>query len=608
MADTVFNDAEFDPLTNTATINPLLLNPELDLASGVGNTAEAFILTPNFLDAGDFDAPPQPIFMVGNQGFARFASDVTIDTGNSGINGDDLVGGGKWLFAAFLAGEFIDDNGDIRQESAFQVFADDVKSLDEQGTQSGPILAASTFGTDQFAVDVDFGGGSVVAAQSVDAVISNVGNLEDATSQTQFGEDNRYMVLSSVTRSGDDLAGPDLNPGTNIELFPDFANGLGANDLTLSEFDVDPFVSLTVRDSKLSERIDDPLALARARADVVDGFEVSGAFDRGFLTGVARCEGGQCGSRGFNFDGQISPNGTYQVVTGDQDFNTFAFDDLTNDVEAFFDLRMIEPGDVVFVEDTSSVLFGFGAGGTTSAFIDDERFALVEIDGGTTIGGGGGGRIDASLATQGLAGTEGLEFPDGTQTDHEFLRWGYWSANYEVQENDDGGTRVREDILHAGTFVTGLRPDEALDNIPTDLVVSYEGFAVGTTSSLFTPETAIVAGSFDMSFDFGANRGVVNINIPNAAPQLPFLGVVNINEVIPVTGQQITRFSGSTGEGRGATTTTVNGGFFASPDRTNPTNGVAAVGGDFTHIDRELSFETVGNFGGSAVSRSAVKQ
>lgn len=594
-------DADFDPVTNTATINPVFLDPALDIASGVSNTAEAFLIAPNFLDGGDINAPPQPLFMIGNQGMARFASNVIIDTGDSGINGDDLVGGGKWLFSSFQVDTFVDELGNPLQESAFQVIADDIKSLQGQGTPSGPVLSSTAFGTSQLAVSVDFGGGSIVASQAVEAISTNLGNLEDGEANTQFGEENRYMIVSSVGRpdNGGALGGPEVLPSASIELFPDFNDGSGGPNLVATDLDVDPFVSLTVRDGDLSERIFDPLLLARGGVNNGDDFPVSGLFERGFMTGVARCETGQCGSTGFGFDGFVDPNGTYQIVTGDPDFNTFIFDDLTNSVQAFFDLEMIEPGDLAFAEGASAVRFGFGAGGTTSGFVDDERFGLVEIDGTTTIGASGGDRINASIATQGLAGTEGLNFPNGTQTDHAFLRWGYWSANYEVAQNDDGAAQLREDIVHVGTFVTGLRPNEVLDTIPTDVAISYSGFAVGTSSSLFSPDTALVAGSFDMTFDFGLNSGTVNINIPDAAPQLPFFGVVNINETVQVTGQQLTQFSGAAASQFGGFTT-VDGGFFANPDRTAANNGVAAAGGDFTHLNPEFGFEVVGNFGGSA--------
>lgn len=591
-----FNDADFDPVTNIATINPILLDPARNITSGVANTVEAYRIVPNFLEGGEFEAPGQPLFIVGNEGMARFDSDVTIDTGNSGINGDDLVGGGKVLFAAFGVDTFVDETGTPLQDSRFEVVADDIKSLQKQGGSSGPILSTTSLGTEQFNIGIDFGDGSIVAAQGVDVIKSSIGNLEDGDGDTQFGEDNRYMVVSSVVRAdnGGTLGEPALNPGSGFGLIADF-NGRGFGiDLVLEEVESTPFVALTSRVSNLSERINDPLSLARAGA--IDNAQTSGAFTRGFMTGVARCETGLCGDAGFQFDNFLQPTGSYQITTTNPDDISFVFDDLSNEVVASVDLQLNNPGDIVGDEVQT---LEFVAGGDTSAFIDDERFALLTLDGGATIA-GEQTIIDASFATQGLAGTEGLDFPNNAQANHEFLRWGYWSATYEAEQNvGDLGTQTRRDVVHAGNFVTGLRPDAVLDDIPTDVTIAYSGFAIGTTSLLFSPDTAIVTGSFDMTYDFGLDRGDVNINIPNAAPQLPF-AAVDINANVQVTGQDLARFSGAAQSDFDGSLTRVNGGFFANPDRTVANNGVAAVGGEFVHTNAEFGFETVGIFGGSA--------
>lgn len=97
----------------------------------------------------------------------------------------------------------------------------------------------------------------------------------------------------------------------------------------------------------------------------------------------------------------------------------------------------------------------------------------------------------------------------------EFLEWGYWGTQTDLRDAnnpDDPNERVARATVHLGTWVAGDLTDPA--EMPITGTGSYEGHAVGTVLKA-TPDGAaqyIASGRMDMSYDFGAREGRVDIS------------------------------------------------------------------------------------------------
>ena len=620
-----------------AEINPALLNDTL--VNGVANTVEGFAVQPNqFLHVVREDEPLRgqtPFFMVGNQGFARYGrNDTFIDAGPE-IAGSDLVGGGKWLNGALhISGAATDGP----QESSFFLFADDIKSFDG----SGPVVSGKSFFSDFLIVeDPEIGANPVFTVGS-----SNLGTLEDQDGNTVFGETNRYMVLSNLHRAnlfaGDSAPTPFSNDaGTATGLIQ--ISGDTSFDGTTNVYDEisgsnSDFNSLLARDASLDETIANPLPLAGARIETFYDFENGGrgvsprqvdVLDRGFAAGMAVCEGGQCGDVDtFNLRNTGLPNsidefsGSYTVRTGVfQNFSmTFGGHDLvagtgtgsgttfdavnfdtSNQVDVSFQVRSTGVGQEVTdsnIEGFTSASYTFNGGGTTSAFIDDNRFAALGLENNATVSTDGVTATTVAslaIASAGLVGTSELTFPAGTNLNPQFARWGWWSAEIEAPTGltDNPTETTRTDIIHLGNWVAGVASDTALDDIPFFGVASFDGLAVGTMTDLANFDRQIVGGSFNMTFDFGRRTGNFNLNIPDAS----------INENVAISGFGSDGFTGRNSNVANSRLTDVAGAFFANPNAagvttSSLTDGIAGVGGTFESTDTLNQVQTVGVFAG----------
>jgi hypothetical protein len=590
---------------------------------GSVNTVDAFIIQPALAfsgqtSLGDMDlrttldlSEATPLFMIGNHGMARFGDTSTATRSNQGV----LQSSGKWLNAVLS----LSTDGSA-QQSTFLVLADDIKSFTVGGGQtSGPVISSTYLGTSLNANGAETG-------QDATSLQFGVGTFEDADLNTVFGDANRYLLLSSLHRP--DLADGDMSPadplfeaggGLSHQHIPDNrANGTN-NQFSISSLEAEPFENLAAADNDLSQRIADPLPLAGGRLDASgeSGSALGNLqLDRGFATGIARCETGLCGDNGFtsqNF------HGLYGVrSSGPTDFRldfaggeptpqpspgttTLASAQIENEVTASLRLKSFDAGAVTGAFDGFEVLtnFEFSAGGPTSAVIDDNRFGLTGIGTEARIS-GQTVSADIALASAGLVGSGGLEFPAGTPRDHEYLRWGWWSATYDVQHQMGNGIdsfASRTDTIHLGTWVAGIEPSSA-DLIPNNVVGTYDGFALATHANLDTGTTRIVGGDFALEFDFATRAGSVTLNLPAAG----------LNQTIDVSSRfDPTQYDGFASDG--ANGTLVNGAFLANPaidPRTALGDGIAATAGQFDSRNRRQGTRTIGVFGGdrSALRRS----
>ncbi|MFN3548586.1 MAG: FecR domain-containing protein [Mesorhizobium sp.] len=97
-------------------------------------------------------------------------------------------------------------------------------------------------------------------------------------------------------------------------------------------------------------------------------------------------------------------------------------------------------------------------------------------------------------------------------SDCSFLDWGWWGTRVRTEYDTGEGVVTRTDYAHMGTWVAGdiTHPDD----LPTNVVASYSGTAIGNVTRQNEGGTAtyIASGAMDMTFDFNNRQGTVNIN------------------------------------------------------------------------------------------------
>lgn len=616
---------QVSPSLIVARINPQLVTDEL--VNGVANTVEAFEVQPSqylgTVRRTESRRGQTPFFMVGNQGFGRVRrSDVAISVGDES-NRQDLVGGGKWLNGALYIG--IGDSGE--QDSEFFAFGDEIRFYEG----SGPIVGGAGFESsfvEVFEEEIDD------FLPIISTGTQNLGTTEDLDGNTMFGQTNRYMVLSDFFRSG--VEGDSVPPGFQqeagsvsglVQIDGDATVDGTTNRYNALTADNDRFNSLLAYDSSQDEVVIDPLPLAGARVERGDGgvplaFQVD-ELNRGFVSGMAVCEGGLCGdvdnftsARTGLSEGIDDFTGSYAIRTGvsegfNLNFGGHRIDpttgeavdfDIDNSVVASFSATSTGIGGVANseFEGFRALTFSFGSLGTTSAYIDDDRFAALGVGTGAALTGpdGGTGTADGSfaLASVGLVGTSNLEFPAETELDPEFARWGWWSAELEVPLETGG---VRTDLLHLGNWVAGVGYDRAQDHIPFSGVAAFGGLAVGTMTNYTDFSREIVGGNFNLSYDFGARSGTFNLNIPAAG----------LDETLTVNAALGTPdgYIGNLANPSTNTITDVSGAFFSNPNGAAVNNvmardGIAATGGTFESVNLNNTTHTTGIFAGDRTS------
>lgn len=175
--------------------------------------------------------------------------------------------------------------------------------------------------------------------------------------------------------------------------------------------------------------------------------------------------------------------------------------------------------------------------------------------------------------------------------DPEFLRWGWWAAEYQPIDGETG--QERTDLVPLGQFIVGQRPQA--EDIPFSGSATYNGFAIGTRADLVAGNTATVGGSFNLSYDFGSGSGNLSltVNDVDGQPERLFGAVVNAaaNDASLYAGSRA--FTDPTGQVD--TNFAVQGGFFAGSD-----SAVQATAGTFSARDNIQQVETTGIYGSTA--------
>jgi len=167
---------------------------------------------------------------------------------------------------------------------------------------------------------------------------------------------------------------------------------------------------------------------------------------------------------------------------------------------------------------------GFGSASTRSLLASDRDFLLRNktseehnfIQGSTQINGLTGRpapitgaeqqAFRGALASTGAVGDGGAAvFDTSVDTDHEYLRWGYWSGNFRFDSDPATGSRFdeREERFSLGTFIAGNRLRE--EDLPTSGDASFDGFAVVSVTE--GSRDYVDGGSFSLDYSFTSRTG-----------------------------------------------------------------------------------------------------
>ncbi len=194
---------------------------------------------------------------------------------------------------------------------------------------------------------------------------------------------------------------------------------------------------------------------------------------------------------------------------------------------------------------------GFGGTRTRSVMASDDDFLLRDrrsedlglVSGSTNINGQQGQARGISntqqafrggLASTGAVGNGGAAvFDTSTDTDHEYLRWGYWSGEFRFAEGRGEG-EPRSERFHLGTFVSGNRLDDI--DLPSSGTGTFNGFSVVSVSEGGTEY--VDGGGFSLSYDFAERTGDAR-----------FTDLAGYNFAAAVNGDSFTVTNGGTGEG-----------------------------------------------------------
>ncbi|MEM0923742.1 MAG: hypothetical protein AAGI13_11910, partial [Pseudomonadota bacterium] len=430
----------------------------------------------------------------------------------------------------------------------------------------GPALSSAVLSSASF----PFGSGSIEFSTS------NIGTVEDAQRHTLFGPNADYIVVSSAFR----------DPTTGEFVVDDPGETLAITEQGNIEFVEESDVALLTRNPEVDFVVADPLPLAN---DTTSTIGIDGALEGVFATGFASCgDGRTCGQQltdssapGFYpltpiRDGQdpALTSGFIDFVPGGQDQNTL------QPVLLFTDNGQsgFQPG-----SDGGDV-FAFTPVSQSTAYIDDDRFAVADTAAPSVIG-GTVTESEFTLASAGLANPDDL-FPTGVESQPQYVRWGWFSAKYSGQ--DQSTQQIGTDIVHLGTFVAGKLPD------PSDFgafqgTAQFAGFAAGTQRDLSTGAQIVDVGSSMTEFNFATRTGTVDIQIDNLDIDQIFavdgVGAINNPQFAGVINQ--TDLSAR-----------VEGNFFAGGG-----DPVAAAGGTFDILDTANDTHTLGVFGGDRVTQ-----
>ncbi len=213
-------------------------------------------------------------------------------------------------------------------------------------------------------------------------------------------------------------------------------------------------------------------------------------------------------------------SGPYVVRSLDGNSVIMGFDASSSTALAEFgQIDSIDSPDIV------DITLNFGSGPPNDTFLDDNQFEMNEAEFETglltgqtqSISGFGGTDPDingmqtamvGTVSSAGLVGDMGI-FPAGTDTTPEFLRWGWWEADYQFDDTNDspGGVAPRSETI-SGTWVSGVRTDIAA--LGTSGEAQFDGLATAHVTE--TGGVSFVdGGRYLMTFDFGTRTGAATI-------------------------------------------------------------------------------------------------
>lgn len=459
-------------------------------------------------------------------------------------NADDTTAAPRWLL-----GQVAIDNSGSAQESGLVVLAQQAGF----SATGAPMLNGTAYVQNR-----DQGRSEVTLA--------NLGTFADAGGNTLFGASGEYVVVSSVRPNGAGGA-QEFDPGLSFGIDPQGA-------LRDERETADPVAVLLARDTAAAQVVTDPTPLAGANNGLGLGRGES------FATGIAQCGGGACG----HAPGSGSQTGSYVLTTGshsDAGGAQIGFQSASAISNGILGQLQLVTGAAGAQGGGGELVLNFGAGGSTGAYIDDNRFAATGQFQGGSVFGQGGGSASSAIASAGLAGTGGL-FATGVETQPEFLRWGWWSADYSVTGTDGA---QRDDVVHLGTWVAGDRPDIA--DLPLVGVAEYDGFAAGTVARYDAAGTAttdirVIGGDFSLRYDFGAGSGAFTLRLPD----------VGFDQTLAVAaGGALGDYAGSSAAG--GDLFRAEGSFFQGGG-----NPIAATAGEFVIETATTAQQVTGVYGG----------
>lgn len=190
-----------------------------------------------------------------------------------------------------------------------------------------------------------------------------------------------------------------------------------------------------------------------------------------------------------------------------------------------------------------------GASRSTSAFIDDQNFAMRQsLDIGSTYNGANAAVARIDMTTAGTA-PDSDWLPVGVSfCTCQYLTWGYWQGDIRY----DAGPRTGErDRVHLGTWVAGELPNVV--DLPISGTATYSGHMIGNVENTYNKYVA--AGSFTNQWNFGTREGNFNASFDGAN----YAGTM-------VGSPAHVNFTGGIGDSNDLSRTgTVNGSFFRSP-------------------------------------------
>jgi hypothetical protein len=159
-----------------------------------------------------------------------------------------------------------------------------------------------------------------------------------------------------------------------------------------------------------------------------------------------------------------------------------------------------------------------GNSASSSAFIDDRRYAMVDRIGDpsrfskvTTVPGGTDIAINSRTFLSSYDSAP-VALPGGVQPCKcDFMSWGWWSG--DIRYDNEGFRQGQRDRLNMATFVTGTLTNSV--QMPLTGTATYTGHTFGNVVNGANSYSA--AGTYSNTWNFGAGTGQVQMTFDNRA-------------------------------------------------------------------------------------------